>query len=542
MVTVFRQLNTYGASSSSASVDVSSAAVDVRSASVDVSRASADISRASADVSHIVRSPFPSIKVPEESFAEFYFSTTKQYGDFTALMDHLSGQQWTFRQLREAAVRVASGLRRLGLGQGDTLLVFAFNGPDFALLFLACAAAGIVVSSANPMYTVEELSRQIQMSGCTAIAAGEDLSPVVRAALHLDHTLKEKVKFRKIVLGKAEGFLPFSTLLEDDGKAFPENLDFRPREDTLALQYSSGTTGLPKGVMLTHTNFSVNMLQDQGHTVFILPRFDPHHFLSAISTHRIDTLHLVPPLLLFLVNDPRVLQRDISSVQKVLCGAAPVGEGISQLFAARSDAVLLQTFGTTESLFTHMDSPPVRHGTVGHLISSTEAKIVDVITGEDLPAGQTGELYVRGPQVMKGYLDNPQATQQTVVDGWLRTGDLGHYDEDGRFSITDRLKELIKYKGFQVSPAELEALLLTHPAVGDVAVVGMADPQAGELPTAFIVPKPGATFFKDDLLNFLHSKVAPHKKLRGGVKVVDSIPKSPSGKILHRVLKQSLSP
>ncbi|KAK7486430.1 hypothetical protein BaRGS_00022354, partial [Batillaria attramentaria] len=256
----------------------------------------------------------------------------------------------------------------------------------------------------------------------------------------------------------------------------------------------------------------------------------------------ISVLHLVPPLVLFLAKDNAVPNYDISSVQKVLCGAAPLGVGLSQEFSQRSDAVLMQVYGLTEaSPVTHINNPPIRLGTIGHVASTTESKVVDVETGKTLAAGETGELLIRGPQVMKGYFKNPDATRDTVQDGWLRSGDLGHYDEDGYFTITDRLKELIKYKGFQVAPAELEALLLTHPAVGDAAVIGVPDDEAGELPMAFVVPKAGATFREDDVMNFVKSKVAPHKRLRGGLKVLDAIPKTASGKILRRVLKQTLS-
>ncbi|KAK7099195.1 uncharacterized protein [Littorina saxatilis] len=520
----------------------------------------------------IVRSPFPQIDVPDLPFAEFMFAALREYKDQIALVDFLSGKEWTFRQVIEDSMRIASGLSRLGLRQGDTLLMLSFNCPEYTLALLASAACGITVSSANPTYTPDELARQIEMSGSTAVVVGETLVSVVEAALQHNPALKDKLQSKQIVLGQAEGFRPFSTLLEDDGKAFPENVSINPHEDVLLLPYSSGTTGLPKGVMLTHTNVTANILQQlgltvgergtgtvlgvlpfyhiygmtvsqwtalhAGNTVVTLPRFQSQDFLSAIQTLSITDLHLVPPLVLFLAKDPLVTGYDISSVKKVMCGAAPLGEGISREFATRSDALLLQVYGLTEtSPVTHFNNPPVRLGTIGHVVSTTDAKIIDVDTGEALKAGETGELCVRGPQVMKGYFNNPKATADTVQDGWLRTGDLGHVDEDGYFSITDRLKELIKYKGFQVAPAELEALLLTHPAVSDVAVVGVPNEEAGELPKAFVVPRPGVPFSEKDVIDFLHSKVAPHKKLRGGLHVLETIPKTASGKILRRLLK-----
>nr|KAG5702383.1 hypothetical protein BaRGS_002165 [Batillaria attramentaria] len=464
----------------------------------------------------------------------------------------------------------------MGLHRGDTLLVFSPNCPEYPVLFLACAASGITLSTANPAYTPEELLRQLEMSESCAAVVAEGLLGVLEAALAGNPALRDKLKSKLVVLGKADGYRPFSTLLEDDGKAFPENVSMRPGEDVLVLPYSSGTTGLPKGVMLTHSNILANILQlerqptgepgsgrvlgvlpfyhiygmvvtqwsslHDGNAVVTLPRFQPQDFLSAIQSHRISVLHLVPPLVLFLAKDNAVPSYDISSVQKVLCGAAPLGVGLSQEFSQRSDAVLMQVYGLTEaSPVTHINNPPIRLGTIGHVASTTESKVVDVETGKTLAAGETGELLIRGPQVMKGYFKNPDATRDTVQDGWLRSGDLGHYDEDGYFTITDRLKELIKYKGFQVAPAELEALLLTHPAVGDAAVIGVPDDEAGELPMAFVVPKAGATFREDDVMNFVKSKVAPHKRLRGGLKVLDAIPKTASGKILRRVLKQTLS-
>lgn len=512
-------------------------------------------------------SPHPSVSVPDLPFAQVMFAAMARYKDETALVDFLSGRRWTFRQVIEEARRVASGLTRLGLRQGDTLLMFASNSPEYALVLLACAACGIIVSTANPTYTAEELGQQLQGSDSTAAVAGQEQVAVLERA---GHGLK-----LKIVLGQAHGYVPFSCLREDSGTAFPSDVTIRPAEDVLFLPFSSGTTGRPKGVMLTHRNVLVNIVQQQGWSVGVrgegrvlgvlpfyhiyglvmslwtalyqgnvvvtLPRFQPQTFLQAVSRWQVSVLHLVPPLVMLLAREGAVLERDLACVHKVICGAAPLGEGLSRQFSQHSDALLMQAYGMTEaSPVTHLDIPPIRMGTIGHVISSTEAKVVDVETGETLGPGQLGELCVRGPQLMKGYYKNPQATADTIRDGWLHTGDLGQYDDEGYFTVKDRLKELIKYKGFQVAPAELEAELLTHPAVADCAVVGVEDAEAGEVPRAFVVARPGQQLVEGDVLRFLHGRVAPHKKLRGGLVVVDHIPKTASGKILRRVLRQNL--
>ena len=379
------------------------------------------------------------------------------------------------------------------------------------------------------------------------------------------------------VFGEAEGATPFNALLEADGPMPVVEID--PRHDLAALPYSSGTTGLPKGVMLTHRNLVANLCQIEpldimrgddtalcvlplfhiyglvvimnlslrvGATVVMMPRFDFAEYLDNLERRRVTVAHVVPPIVLALAKQPAVEGRDLSSLRLLFSGAAPLGAELTRACSERLGCAVRQGYGMTESSpaahITPAEIADAKPGSVGVCVPSTESKIVDVETGEQLGAGAEGEICVRGPQVMKGYLNRPEETAQTIdADGWLHTGDIGYADEDGHFFIVDRAKELIKYKGFQVAPAELEALLLTHPAIADAAVVPVEDEEAGEIPKAFVVLKPGSTLSTDDapgeLMSFVAARVAPHKKIRR-VELIDQIPKSPSGKILRRVLVQ----
>lgn len=345
-----------------------------------------------------------------------------------------------------------------------------------------------------------------------------------------------------------------------------------PAEDIVVLPYSSGTTGLPKGVELTHRNLVANLTQNaamstvtdddvilavlpffhiyglqvlmngvlfNGARAVTLPRFEMEQFLQTIQDHAVTRAALVPPIILGLAKHPLVDEYDLSSLIQVGSGAAPLSAEVEKAATAHTGTEVVQGFGLTEtSPVTHAPPPEgFRPGSIGVPVPNTEIRVVDPESGEDLGPGEQGELWVRGPQVMKGYLNNPEATRGAIdLDGWFRTGDIGMVDEDGHWHITDRLKELIKYKGFQVAPAELEALLLTHPAVVDAAVIGIGDKEAGEVPKGFVVLREGARATASELTGHVASHVAHFKQIRE-IEFVDEIPKSLSGKILRRVLR-----
>ena len=511
----------------------------------------------------IFRGPYPDVTIPEVSLTDFIFSSTQELQDKPALIDGPSGRVFTYGQLEDAVRRVAASLAQRGFKKGDVLGIFSVNCPEYGVLFHAVAMLGGINTTLNPLYTAEEAAAQLKNAGAKILVTAP---PFIEKAREAAEAANIDELF---VFGEAEGATPFAALLESDGN--PPKVEINPREDLVALPYSSGTTGLPKGVMLTHYNLIANMRQmdgldyfhrddtllcvlplfhiyglvvvlnmglHMGATVVTMPRFDLEQFLGNIQKYRVTLSHIVPPIILKLAKDPLVDDYDFSTLKTIFSGAAPLGAELTRECIARIGCSIRQGYGMTEtSPVTHSspaDSSKMKLGSIGPPAPNTECKLVDPATGAELGANQEGEVCVRGPQVMKGYLNNPEATARTIdADGWLHTGDIGYGDDDGHFYIVDRVKELIKYKGFQIAPAELEAVLVTHPAVADAAVIPLPDAEAGEVPKAFIVLKGEAS--PEVIKDFVADRVAPYKKIRE-IEFIDQIPKSLSGKILRRVL------
>jgi acyl-CoA synthetase (AMP-forming)/AMP-acid ligase II len=510
-----------------------------------------------------VRSPFPDVSIPDVALVDFVLERAAEFGSRPALVDGPSGRSITYDQLAGAVRSVAAGLAERGFRKGDVMAIFSPNLPEYAVAFHAVARLGGISTTANPLYTEDELTFQLKDSGAKYLLT---VPPFLETAADAAGRAGLAEVF---VFGEAEGATPFSSLMSSGA---PPEIEIDPREDVVVLPYSSGTTGYPKGVMLTHYNLVANVCQmnsvapvgesdkligvlpffhiygmtvimnaaiRRGATIVTMPRFDLEQFLQLLQDHKITRAHLVPPIVLALAKHPIVEKFDLSPLRHITSGAAPLSGDLSEACAARIDCQVVQGYGLTEtSPVTHVvaDRLDNRPGSIGPPIPNTECMVVDTASGREVEPGTPGEVLIRGPQVMRGYLNNEAATAATIDnDGWLHTGDIGYTDEDGFFFLVDRLKELIKYKGFQVAPAELEALLVAHPEVADAAVVGLPDPEAGEIPKAFVVKRGEVS--EEEIVAFVADRVAPQKKIRA-VEFVDQIPKSPSGKILRRVLKQ----
>jgi acyl-CoA synthetase (AMP-forming)/AMP-acid ligase II len=525
-------------------------------------------------------SRYPDVEIPELSVPQFVLAGVAERADRPALIDGLSGETITHGELAFYVERLAAALHARGLRKGDVVAVFSPNTIWYPVVFHGIAAAGCIISPVNALYTPEEIAFQLKDSGAKVLVT---VSPFLERALAA--TEKSPVD-EVIVMDGAEGHTSLRDLLSSDAPAVQVDID--PANDLVTLPYSSGTTGLPKGVMLTHRNLVANVSQSRplagvqegeerivavlpffhiygltvlmnqglqwGGAVVTLPRFDLEQFLRVIQDHKITRAFVAPPIVLALAKHPLVDQFDLSSLRSVTSGAAPLDESLAQAAqdrlrkGAATGTSVGQGYGMTElSPVSHTtpeaglepagagDTPK---GTVGFALPNTECRLIDPTTGEDAAPGERGELWVRGPQVMKGYLNNPQATAGTLDDeGWLHTGDVAIVDDEGRYTVVDRVKELIKYKGYQVAPAELEAVLLSNPEIADAAVIGVVDADSGEeLPKAFVVRAPGSEITAEAVQAYAAERLAPHKKIRL-VEFIEQVPKSAAGKILRKDLK-----
>ncbi len=511
----------------------------------------------------IYRSLYPDVTIPDFTLPELILGSALERGEKVALIDGPTGVTTTYGQLTESVDRTAAGLAERGFAKGEVAAIVTTNRPEFAVAFLAVARLGGITTPVNPASTEQEMAHQFADARPKIAFSAPEV--VERVGVAGGPGLREIFTF-----GEVAGALPFDKISSDRE---PPQVAIDPKRDVVALPYSSGTTGTAKGVMLSHRNLvamqrqmlSVEGTSERDITIAVLPffhiyglsvilllalyrgatlvtypRFEMQSFLTAIERHRVTRLPLVPPLILRLAREPSLGNFDLSSVRVVTSGAAPLPSEAADALRKRMPCLVKQGYGMTElSPGGHMhpedqgDPPP---GSVGLLHPNTECRLVDATTGQDAPVGAEGEIWYRGPQVMKGYLNRPAETAGAItLDGWLRTGDIGRIDDRGYLYVVDRLKELIKYKGFQVAPAELEALLLTHPGVADAAVIPSPDPEAGEVPKAFVVRKPGTETTEGELQDFVAKRVIHYKRIRG-IEFVDEIPKSPTGKILRRLL------
>ena len=511
----------------------------------------------------IFRSPHPSVSIPDVPVTSAVFQHADTFAEKLALIDTASGDSVTYGELTESIRRVAKGLALVGMRKGDVLATLLPNTMEYAIVFHAVAAMGGIVMPINPQSTPEEIVHRFRDARVAFLIAVSETLGLARAVI------RQSPVRELIVIGQGSGETSFSTLLASDGESWPA-ASIEPTQDVVTLLYSSGTSGVVKGVMLTHRNlvsalhqFGVsdaiepddvvlgvlpffhqygqsvlNGVLARGGTLVLLPRFDMSQFLRAIQDYAVTRAYLVPPILVRLAKEQALEDYDLSSLRLLQSGGAPISAAIARQCASRLGCVVSQGYALTECYpairMGLLDPEMEKVGSVGRCAPNTECKIVSPATGQELGSGEAGEIWLRGPQVMRGYLNQADATAQVIDDGgWLRTGDLAVVDDDGFVTIVDRLKELIKYMGYQVAPAELEALLLLHPAVRDVAVVGSPDEEAGEIPKALVVTNGDVT--KEELIAFVAQRVATYKKVRC-IEFVEAIPKSPSGKILRRLL------
>jgi acyl-CoA synthetase (AMP-forming)/AMP-acid ligase II len=518
--------------------------------------------------SRIIRSQFADVEIPNVPITEFVLAQAEQRGDKLAIVDGPSGRGLTYAQLVDAVRRVAAGLAAIGLNKGDVLAIYSPNLPEYAVAFHAVASLGGTVTTVNPLYTTRELTQQLSDCNARFLLTVPPLIDNARAAAERVPSVREV-----LVFGEAAGATPFASLLTHGAQ--PPAVSIDPFNDLVALPYSSGTTGLPKGVMLSHHNLVAELSTAaartdiafpddhdtllaflpffhiygiviflnyglwSGATIVSTPRFDFEQFLDMLQRYGVTYLHLVPPVVVAMAKSPLVDKYDLSKVKWALSAAAPLGGPAAEAFTARLGTQLFQAYGMTEvSGATHLGSctpGAIKPTAGGRLLPNSECLVVGP-DGEPVDRGEQGEIWVRGPLIMKGYLGRPAATAETIdADGWLHTGDVGYVDADGDVFIVDRVKELIKYKAQQVAPAELEAILLGHPAVADAAVIPSPDEEAGEVPKAFVVLKTPQAAAAEDIMAFVAARVAPHKRIRR-LEFIDAIPKSASGKILRRVL------
>jgi len=553
-----------------------------------------------------------SLNYPEMPIDQFLRSSAAKWPFRIAII--FDALEITYSELLTLTERFAAALAGLGIKKGDRVAIHLPNCPQFAVAYYAALMNGAIFTPCSPLMVERELEYQINDAGAETIITLDLFYPTVEKVV-------PKTKLKNVIVAsipdifpplltpirpplvKKEfpGTLDFTALLRSEPK--PPRVKIEPRKDLAHLAYTGGTTGVSKGVMLTHFNVVVNVVQSahwgaggnvaykdgilelvrmegdreedrpvrfakgkalvvvpwfhamgtigylnqmiyMGATMVVFPRFDPGQYLQAIEKYEANALGGAPQLFIPLINHPDFKKYDLSNIRIAASGAAPLPIPVMEQMLGSFSGVVMEGYGLTECTMGSIYNPPSREGmkvgSVGLPIFDTEIKIMDLETGtKEVSQGEVGELCIRGPQVMQGYWKKPEETKMVLRDGWLYTGDIAREDEDGYFYIVDRKKDMLIYKGYNVYPRDLEEIMAKHPAVQQCAVVGKPDVEAGEIPVAFVVLKPGTQATAEELLEYCAKNVSAYKKIRHII-FKGQLPVSGAGKVLKTELRKDL--
>lgn len=525
------------------------------------------------NVNMALRSKYPNVEIPEEvSWPEFVFEAFEEYGNRTAIVCGSTNSSYTFSEVKDLSRKFACGLNKRGIKKDDVVAILAPNVPEFAIVFLGILQLGAIVTCVNPYFTSKELTNQLKEANAKCIIA-------VHQLMHRAKEAEEELNTgHVIVIGEDDQCESISDILKETGEASFPSVKVNAKEDVAILPFSSGWSGLPKGVMITHYNlialgsvlkseefFSYNKNSKllslipfhrafgmiavlsislrKGSTLISVPRFDENLCFHLLQYYKITHLVTETSTLHLLARQPGIERFQLASLTEVISSAHTLTEELSKKVRKRMPNIkrITQCYGLTESTALSHMTPQVnaKERSVGELLPNLECKVFDASTGQSIGEGQRGEICIRGPTVMKGYLNNQKASELSIdQDGWLHTGDIGYHDDNEHLFIVDKLKDLIKFRGHQVSPSELETLLRSHPAIKDAVVVGVPDPEGGEVPMAYVVSKNDDELTEIEVMEYVDENAAPYKKLRGGVEFVSAIPTTTDGQALRAELAE----